>query len=199
VKGPRIGVLALQGAFALHCDALAACGAEPVEVREPHHLSGLAGLVLPGGESTTIAALMRGSGLWEPVRVLTRDGLAVFGTCAGMIIASSGIADPGPNDLDPIGAIDMTVRRNAFGRQIESFESDLEIEAIPGGPFNAVFIRAPVIETWESRVDVLAWQNERAVMARQGRVLVCAFHPELTSDRRIHGMFVDMASSEENA
>ncbi len=193
----RVGVLALQGAFALHAEALHEVGADPVEVRARDDMSGLDALVLPGGESTTIGHLLRTSGLWESLRTSVAAGLPLLGTCAGMIIAAREIVAPAPNDREPLGAIGISAHRNAFGRQVESFEADIEIDGLAGGPFHAVFIRAPVIEAWESDVSVLAWQNERAVMARQGSVLVCAFHPELTPDRRIHEMFVRMVPGEE--
>ncbi|MCE7883479.1 MAG: pyridoxal 5'-phosphate synthase glutaminase subunit PdxT [Actinobacteria bacterium ATB1] len=195
---PRIGVLALQGAFARHAEALEEVGAHATEVRGPEDLAGLAGIVVPGGESTTIGMLLRSAGLWSPLRERVSGGLALFGTCAGMILAARGLVDPGPNDREPLGALGITVRRNAFGRQVDSFEADLDVRGVEGGPFHGVFIRAPVIETWDSDVEVLAWQNGRAVMARRGPVLVCAFHPELTQDRRIHDLFVRMAVGEEN-
>lgn len=193
----RVGVLALQGAFSLHAEALREVGADPVEVRSPDDLALLDAIVLPGGESTTIGRLLRTSRLWEPLHAAVADGLPLLGTCAGMILAAREIVAPAANDREPLGAIDITVCRNAFGRQVESFEADLEIDGLDGGPFHAVYIRAPVVETWESAVSVLAWQNGRAVMARQDSVLVCAFHPELTPDRRIHDMFIRMIPGEE--
>jgi 5'-phosphate synthase pdxT subunit len=187
-------VLALQGAYALHCEAVAECGVIARPVREAAELDGCDALVLPGGESTTIAKLLRSSGLREPVVARLGDGMPMLGTCAGMILAARRIEHPGPNDDDPLGVVDMTVRRNAFGRQLESFEADLDIAGVAGGddgpPFRAVFIRAPVVTDHGADVEVLCWQNGEAVMARQGNVVVCAFHPELTPDRRVHQFFV---------
>src|SRR5215469_1039138 len=173
----RIGVLAVQGNFREHVATLRRLGADVVEVRKPEQLDGLDGLVLPGGESTAFMRLMRLYGLDEAVRSF--DG-AVFGTCAGMIVL----------DRDHLGLVDIGVRRNAFGRQVSSFETDLEL---PGGgaPLRAVFIRAPWIEDVGPGVEVLAEVDGHPVLARDGRFLVAAFHPELTDDTRLHELFLE--------
>jgi 5'-phosphate synthase pdxT subunit len=172
----RIGVLALQGAFREHARTLRDLGAEVVEVRLPEQLDGLDGLVIPGGESTTIMRLARIYGLDEAIR---RFGGAIFGTCAGMILL----------DRERLGLIDLAVRRNAFGRQVASFEADLEI-AGEDEPFRAVFIRAPWIEDAGAGVEILAEVDGHPVLAREGRVLVASFHPELTDDSRVHRRFL---------
>lgn len=171
---------------------LMACGAACHEVRLAGNLDLCDAVVIPGGESTTIGQLLRTSGLWEPLVERLHEGMPLFGTCAGMILAAHKIAQRGPNDREPFGICDIVARRNAFGRQVDSFESDVEIKGLSGGPFHAVFIRAPAIDSWGSDVDILAWHDSKAVMARQGSVLVCAFHPELTSDFRVHELFVSI-------
>jgi 5'-phosphate synthase pdxT subunit len=186
----KVGVLALQGAFASHCRALEASGAGAVEVRTPAELADVDALVVPGGESTTISMLLDSSGLTEPLAERLRDGLAVFGTCAGMIVLSTAILDGRP-DQRAFGAIDIDVRRNAFGRQVDSFEADLDIAGLDGPPFHAVFIRAPVVERAGAEVEVLASVEGRPVVCRQGAVLVSAFHPELSADLRLHRLFLD--------
>lgn len=186
-----IGVLALQGAYRRHLEVLEACGAKAREVRSPADLEDCSGLVLPGGESTTVGKLLRSAALFEPLGERLAAGMPVLGTCAGMILLAREVLEPGPNDQEPFAAIDIAVRRNAFGRQVESFESDLDVTGLEGGPLRAVFIRAPVVAGWGPAVEVLAWQNGQAVMACQGAVIVCAFHPELTGDRRIHQQFLD--------
>ena len=187
----KIGVLALQGDFAEHAAALRQAGVEPVEVRLPKHLPGLHGIIIPGGESTTITRLLVAYDLLEPLRALVRRGLPAWGTCAGAIVlAREAVGLDQPN----IGAMDMTVRRNAFGSQIDSFETDLEVPAIGHDPFHAVFIRAPVIESVGPDVEVLAsLADGRMVAARQGQMLATSFHPELTDDPRFHRLFADMA------
>jgi pyridoxal 5'-phosphate synthase pdxT subunit len=179
MEGLRIGVLAVQGNVREHAAMLRRLGAEPVEVRKPEQLAGLDGLVIPGGESTTFMRLMRLYGLDEAVRSFPG---AVFGTCAGMIVL----------DRDHLGLVDVAVRRNAFGRQVASFETDLEL---PGEdePLRAIFIRAPWIEDAGPDVEVLAEVDGRPVLARQGRFLVAAFHPELTDDTRLHELFLEQA------
>jgi 5'-phosphate synthase pdxT subunit len=174
----RIGVLALQGNFREHVAVLRGLGADVVEVRKAEELEGLDGLVIPGGESTTFMRLMRLYGLDEAI---AEFGGAVFGTCAGMIVL----------DRDHLGLVDIAVRRNAFGRQPASFETDLELD---GGPLRAVFIRAPWIEDAGPGVEVLAEVDGRPVLAREGRYLVAAFHPELTDDTRLHELFLKEAS-----
>ena len=173
----RIGVLAVQGNFREHAAVLRRLGADPVEVRLPEHLDGLDGLILPGGESTAITRLMRLYGLDEALRQFAEP---VFGTCAGMIVL----------DRDHLGLADFTVQRNAFGRQVSSFEADLDIGM--GEPMRGVFIRAPWIEDAGPDVEILAEVDGHAVLARQGRILVAAFHPELTDDTRIHELFLNL-------
>jgi 5'-phosphate synthase pdxT subunit len=178
MEGPlRIGVLAVQGNFREHAAMLRRLGAEPVEVRLPEQMEGLDGLIVPGGESTAITRLMRLYGLDEALR---RFGAPVFGTCAGMIVL----------DRDHLGLADFSVQRNAFGRQVRSFETDLDIGG--GEPLRGVFIRAPWIEQAGPEVEVLAEVDGHPVLARQGRVLVAAFHPELTDDTRVHELFLEL-------
>lgn len=187
----KIGVLALQGDVAEHASALADCGAHVVEVRAPGHLAGLDGLVLPGGESTTMSMLLERAGLFEPLAERLGEGMPAFGTCAGMILLSSDVLDGRP-DQRSFAALDIGVRRNAFGRQVQSFEAELDVTGLsPGGPFDAVFIRAPAVERVGPAVEVLASVDGRPVLCRQGRVLVAAFHPELSEDLRLHRLFLD--------
>ena len=174
----RIGVLALQGNFREHAAVLRRLGADPVEIRLPEQLEGLDGLIIPGGESTTIGRLMRLYGVDE---ALIGFGAPIFGTCAGMIVL----------DRDHLGLGDFRVRRNAFGRQVRSFEADLDVAGVDGGPVRAVFIRAPWIEDAGPDVEILAEVDGHAVLARDGRLLVAAFHPELTDDTRIHELFMN--------
>ena len=186
----KIGVLALQGGFRPHAEALAALDVETVEVRLPRDLAQVEALVLPGGESTTVGRLLGTSGLLEPLRERLAGGLPVLGTCAGLILLASEVLDGRP-DQPVLGAIDLTVRRNAHGRQNESFEAPLEITGLAGGPFPGVFIRAPGIERIGEGVEVLArLPGGEAVAARQGPVTVCAFHPELAGDLRFHQHFL---------
>jgi 5'-phosphate synthase pdxT subunit len=190
---PRVGVLALQGDVREHCRALAAAGAEPVLVRRPTELVGLDGLVVPGGESTTIGRLLGVFSLLEPLRAAVAGGLPVFGSCAGMILLAGEVLDGRP-DQALVGGLDVVVRRNAFGRQVDSFEVDLEVDGIDGGPVHAVFIRAPWVEKVGSGVEVLAQIDGVVVAVRQGGLLATAFHPELTGDARVHQMFVKMVT-----
>jgi 5'-phosphate synthase pdxT subunit len=176
----RIGVLAIQGGFEAHVRMLRALGADAREVRVAAELERLDGLVIPGGESTTIVKGMRAGGLEDPVRAAHRDGLAVLGTCAGLIVC----------DDAHLGLIDATARRNAFGRQLQSFEADLEVEGIGEDPLRAVFIRAPWVERAGPEVEVLAAYDDHPVAIREGRVLATAFHPELTDDSRLHALFM---------
>jgi 5'-phosphate synthase pdxT subunit len=178
----RIGVLALQGNFREHAAMLQRLGAEPVEVRKPAQLEGLDGLVIPGGESTTFMRLMRLYGLDEAIK---RFDQPIFGTCAGMIVL----------DRNHLGLVDVSVRRNAFGRQVASFETDLDV-AGDDTPMRAVFIRAPWVEEVGPDVEVLAAVDGRPVLAREGRFLVAAFHPELTEDTRLHQQFLDLVREE---
>lgn len=192
----RVGILALQGDFSEHADALRSLGVEPVAVRLPADLDRVEALVLPGGESTAISLLLQSSGLAQPLRRRLDVGLAAFGTCAGMILLSRQIRDGRPDQLR-FGAIDTTVRRNAFGRQVQSFETDLEVAGLET-PFHAVFIRAPAVEETGAGVEVLARVkaadgSEPAVLCRQGPVLVCSFHPELAGDPRLHQLFLETA------
>lgn len=188
----RIGVLALQGAFLEHGQALRRLGADTVEVRLPGELAGLDGLVIPGGESTTISLLMDGYGLRQPLLGMARRGLPLWGTCAGMIMLSKEVEDERVHSLD---LMDLKVVRNAFGRQLDSFEAELPVPALGEKPFRAVFIRAPIVDGIGERVEVLArLPDGRIAAARQGKLLATAFHPELTDDLRFHQLFLEMAS-----
>lgn len=189
----RVGILALQGAFIEHAQMLARIGVQPVEVRLPEHLEGLNGLIIPGGESTTIGLLAQKWGLLEPLRAFARSGRPIWGTCAGMILLAKEIVDGVPGQ--PIlGLMDITVRRNAFGRQVDSFEADLPVPVLGNPPFHAVFIRAPVIERVSASADVLASLDDgTAVAVQQGNLLATAFHPELTRDDRFHRYFLKLA------
>ena len=187
---PRIGVLALQGAVDLHVHALERLGVETVEVRRAEDLARVDGLVLPGGESSTISKLLVINELFEPLAQRLNDGMPAFGTCAGMIMLASEILD-GRDDQLSFGAIDISVRRTAFGRQIDSFETDLSVIGLPESPVHAVFIRAPVVERVGPGVEILAAVEEgRPVACRQGNVLVTSFHPELSPDLRLHELFI---------
>ena len=192
-QGPAIGVLALQGDVAEHLTALRAVGSRPVPVRRPAELDDVDGLVIPGGESTTMWKLAVIFDLMEPLRKRLASGLPAFGSCAGMIMLADRVAD-GIEGQDTLGGIDMTVRRNAFGRQADSFESDIELSGVPGPDFRAVFIRAPWVEQAGEGVEVIGTEARtgRIVAVRQGPALATAFHPELTPDLRIHQLFVDM-------
>jgi 5'-phosphate synthase pdxT subunit len=185
-----VGVLALQGAVRPHAEALVEIGAEPVEVRLPDELDDLDALILPGGESTTMSFLLDSSGLREPLAAWLGSDRPVFGTCAGMILLASEVLD-GRADQHSFGVIDLAVRRNAFGRQRESFEAELEIRGLDG-PFHGVFIRAPFVERVGEGVEVLADVDGHPVLCRSGRVLVSSFHPELGHDRRLHRMFLEV-------
>jgi 5'-phosphate synthase pdxT subunit len=187
VSKPRIGVLALQGDVREHVAALARVGAQPVEVRRPEELDGLDGIVLPGGESTTMGRLLDIFGMLEPLRGLLKTGLPAYGTCAGMILLADTVLDGRP-DQQTLGGIDITVRRNAFGRQVDSFEQDVLVEGV--GPVHGVFIRAPWVERVGPDVEVLARVDGHPVAVRQGVVMATSFHPELTDDARLHEVFV---------
>ena len=188
--GPVIGVLALQGAFASHQQRLAELGASTRQVRTPADLDGVDALVMPGGESTTMSKLLLSSGLFDAIDARLRDGLPVFGTCAGMILLATEVLDGRP-DQRSFGAIDIAVRRNGYGRQVDSFEADLDVPSVPGGPFHGVFIRAPKVERVGAGVEVLAEHEGVPVLARSGRVTVASFHPELANDARLHAAFVE--------
>lgn len=183
-----VGVLALQGAFSAHQAALADCGASTRQVRVAGDLDGLDALVMPGGESTTMSRLLSTSGLFDPLAERIRDDLAVFGTCAGMILLARDVLDGRP-DQRSFDAIDITVRRNGYGRQVDSFEADIDVPSL-NSPFHAVFIRAPKVERIGPDITVLACHDGVPVLARQGRVFVASFHPELTPDPRLHSLFL---------
>ncbi len=186
----QIGVLALQGDFAEHIAAFRRLGVLAREVRRPEELDGLDGLVIPGGESTTVGRLMSDFGLLEPLRELSNDGLPVWGTCAGLIVLARRTTDLKWPTLEALG---IAARRNAFGRQVDSFETELSIPSLGDEAYHAVFIRAPVIEEVADGVEVLATLDDgRAVAVRQGNVLATAFHPELTDDDRFHRYFLAM-------
>jgi pyridoxal 5'-phosphate synthase pdxT subunit len=190
---PAVGVLALQGDVAEHVRALRAAGARPLPVRRPSELEDLAGLVIPGGESTTMWKLAVTFDLMEPLRKRLGSGMPAFGSCAGMIMLADRLVD-GAKGQETLGGIDMVVRRNAFGRQVDSFERDIRLSGIGGPDFRAVFIRAPWVEQIGDNVETIATESRtgRIVAVRQGPVLATAFHPELTPDLRIHRLFVDM-------
>ena len=188
----RIGVLASQGAFAEHIAILRQLEVEALPVRLLQGLRGLDGLIIPGGESTSISRLMLAYNLMTEIRELAKNGLPIFGTCAGMILLANKISD---SDAEPIGVMDITVRRNAFGRQTDSFETELKIPALGEKPFPGIFIRAPIIEPTGSKVERLAKLNNGTnVAAREGKLLASAFHPELTDDLRFHQYFLDIVS-----
>ena len=179
----------MQGDFREHREVLQRMGSDVREVRLPRDLDGWDGLIIPGGESTTIVRLMHSSGLLEPLRKLASDGFPMWGTCAGMILLAKRLDETG---MPALQAMDITVRRNAFGRQVDSFEADLSIPALGDDPFHAVFIRAPIIEKVGPAVEVLArLADGTPVAARERRLLATAFHPELTSDIRLHRLFLD--------
>ena len=194
---PIIGVLALQGDVAEHLAALTACGARGVPVRRPGELAGLAGIILPGGESTTIDKLSRTFALREPLVSALRAGLPAYGSCAGMILLADRVLD-GTADQQTFGGLDITVRRNAFGRQVESFEADVQLAGLADGPVHAVFIRSPWVEQMNDQVQALGevvppGMNEpRVIAVRQGNLLATSFHPEVTDDLRIHRYFLDL-------
>jgi len=196
---PVVGVLALQGDVREHLIALAECDVLARPVRRPEELAEVHGLVLPGGESTTMSRLLETFELLEPLRERVAAGMPVYGSCAGMILLASKVLDGRP-DQHSLGAIDMVVRRNAFGRQVDSFEADLDVAGLDGGPLRAVFIRAPWVESVGAGVDVLATVPDhpaagaaagRIVAVRQGQALATSFHPELTGDGRVHRLFVE--------
>jgi 5'-phosphate synthase pdxT subunit len=188
---PRIGVLAYQGDVREHLAALAAVGADPVEVRTLADLDAVAGLVVPGGESTVIGKLAARYGLLEPLRERVAAGLPVLGTCAGMIFLAREVEGP-PQDL--LGALDVRVRRNAFGRQVASFEARVEVKGIDGDPVSGAFIRAPWVADAGPEVEVLAEVDGKVVAVRQGNLLATAFHPELTGEVRLHRWLVDLVA-----
>ena len=183
-----VGVLALQGAFAAHEAAIIDCGAATRQVRVPADLASLDALIMPGGESTTMLHLLTTSGLFDPIAERIADGLAVFGTCAGMILLASEVHGARPDHRN-FGAIDIAVRRNGYGRQVDSFEADLHVATL-SAPFHAVFIRAPKVERVGDGVEVIASHDDVPVFVKQNRVFVASFHPELTADTRLHSLFL---------
>lgn len=185
----KIGVLALQGAFREHIYALEALDVGAVAVRKPEQLDELAGLIIPGGESTAIAKLMEAYSFYEPIALRHSQGMAVWGTCAGAILLARDVVD-GLLDQRPLALMDIAIRRNAYGRQIDSFEADLDVAHL-GGPFRGIFIRAPWIESVGDGVEVLAEHDGHIVAARDGRLMAATFHPELTGDPRMHRYFVE--------
>ncbi len=187
----QIGVLALQGAFAAHADCLTSIGVRSVEVRNPEQLNSVDALLMPGGESSTMSQLLESSGLFDAIASCISDGMPVFGTCAGMILLASEILD-GRSDQRSFSAIDISVRRNAFGRQVDSFETTINSSV---GDFHGVFIRAPRIERVGDEVEVLGSINDEPVLVRQGNVLAASFHPELSNDARLHEYFVSITAN----
>jgi len=202
-KGPIVGVLGLQGDVREHRRAVADCGLRSTVVRRPAELTQVDALILPGGESTTMSRLLAAVDLMEPLRSRLAEGMPAYGACAGMILLCRDVLD-GRSDQRQLAVLDAVVRRNAFGRQVDSFEADLDFAGVPGDPVRAVFIRAPWVEQVGSGVEVLARVPEvavagdaagRIVAIRQGSVLATAFHPELTGDRRVHRLFCEMVTS----
>ncbi len=194
---PRIGVLALQGDFAEHIDMLGLIGIDAIEVRKAQQLCEIDGLIIPGGESTTIVKLLHMFDFVDDLRLHVESGMALWGTCAGMIVIARELADPYPT---PLNLIDIGVARNFFGRQVDSFEAELDINGVEGDPMRAVFIRAPIVQDTGDGVETLAivpakadGTPEQAVAIKKGRVLATSFHPELTQDTRLHSLFLELA------
>ena len=199
MSAPRIGVLALQGDVREHLAAVTASGATGVTVRRPSELDAVDGLIIPGGESSTMSNLLSVFDLLEPLRARLKDGLPAYGSCAGMILLASEVLDTRP-DAQHLDGLDITVRRNAFGRQVDSFETDLDFAGINGDAVRAVFIRAPWVERAGPNVEVLATVPDgpaagRVVAVRQDAVMATSFHPEVTGDRRVHELFIDLVRS----
>lgn len=189
----KIGILAMQGDFAEHIIFISQLGVQPIEIRQPAQLSDLDGLIIPGGESTTILKLMYSYNLFHPIKELAKNGLPVMGTCAGMVLLAKKVSNP---DMNTLSLMDVVVRRNAFGRQLESFESVISIPEIGDDSFPAVFIRAPLIENASSGVTILSrLPDSKIVAARQGNLLALSFHPELSNDSRIHRYFLEIAAT----
>jgi len=192
VTAPTVGVLALQGDFREHLAVLASLGADAVPVRRARELEQVAGLVIPGGESTVMDKLSRAFGLRDPLRERIADGLPVYGTCAGLIMLSDRVLDALP-DQQTLGGIDVTVRRNAFGNQLDSFETDLDVDLFDGPPVHAAFIRAPIVaEVGPAAEAVATLEDGRVVAVRQGNLLGTSFHPEITGETRFHQLFLSM-------
>lgn len=194
----RIGVLALQGDVREHLKSLGDCGADAVEVKRIEEIESIDALVIPGGESTTISKMARAFGLLEPIRERIKKGMPVYGSCAGLILLADRVLD-GIKGQEGFGGLDITARRNAFGRQVESFETDLSVEGITEPRFRAIFIRAPWIESCGPNVEVLASVDGHPVAVRQGSILATAFHPELTGDHRIHRYFIEVMCADRKA
>jgi pyridoxal 5'-phosphate synthase pdxT subunit len=190
----KVGVLALQGAFREHAEAFDALGADVTLVRLPEHLAGIDALAFPGGESTTIDKLLDSSGLRGPVAEIVREGRPTLATCAGLIVLareiSDGLSSSHSSDQEPLGLLDVTVRRNGYGRQVDSFEAPLTVRGMAGGPFPGVFIRAPIVERVGDGVEVLATHEDRPVLCRQATIWAATFHPELSGDLRVHERFL---------
>lgn len=184
----RVGVLALQGAFIEHEKVLKNLGCETVQVKKREQLDGIDGLIIPGGESTTIGKLMNEFQLTDRIKEIAESGIPIFGTCAGLILMAKEIV---ASDQPRLGLMNITAHRNAFGRQVDSFETDLEIEGLDGEPFKAVFIRAPYIKEVKNGVEVLSRVGDKIVLVRERNFLAAAFHPELTDDDRIHNLFLE--------
>ena len=186
----RVGVLALQGTFTEHIDSLRQLSVEAPQIRLPHELDTLDGLVIPGGESTTMLRLMESFGLIQPIREMARNGLPIWGTCAGMVLL---IKDISNCEMETLALMDAKVKRNAFGSQVDSFEADLDIPLVGEEPYHAIFIRAPIIEEAKPGVEILSRLADGTIVAiRQNRLLACAFHPEFTDDLRFHSYFLKM-------
>jgi len=186
----RVGVLALQGTFVEHIGALRKLGVEAPPIRLPHEFDTLDGLIIPGGESTTMLRLMESFGLIQTIKEMARDGLPIWGTCAGMVLLAKDVSN---YEMETLGLMDTKVRRNAFGSQVDSFEADLEIPLLGPEPFHAIFIRAPIIEEAKPGVEILSHLPSGTVVAiRQNQLLACAFHPEFTDDLRFHSYFLNM-------
>lgn len=193
----RVGVLALQGDVREHLIALEECGTSVAAVKSNEEIQTVDALVIPGGESTTISKLARAFGSFDLIQGRIREGMPVFGSCAGLILLSERVLDASA-DQETFGGLNVTSRRNAFGRQVDSFETDLDFKTLRGGPIRAVFIRAPWIEQVGEGVEVLAEVDGRAVAVRQGSILATSFHPELTGDHRVHRYFVDVVCRDSN-
>jgi len=192
----KIGVLALQGAFIEHIGFIQQLGVEASPVRLPNELDSLDGLIIPGGESTTILNLMHSFNLVQPLKELAQAGLPIMGTCAGMVCLAKKVSNLANSDMETLAVMDMEVRRNAFGRQIDSFETELPVPDLGDEPFTAIFIRAPIIEKVGPQVEILAkLPNDIAVAAKQGKLVVSAFHPELSHDLRFHSYFLKIVAS----
>jgi len=188
----KVGVLALQGTFIEHIDIMRQLGVEAPPIRLPNELDSLDGLIIPGGESTTMLRLMESFRLIQPIREMARDGLPIWGTCAGMVLLAKSVSN---YEMETLGLMDMQIRRNAFGSQIDSFEVDLEIPVVGEEPFHAIFIRAPIVKEAKPGVKILSCLPDSTIVAaKQNRLLACAFHPEFTDDLRFHSYFLNMVS-----